>query len=129
MLRLLRSALVFIVPLMSIQADTPAQAAEKNTTIKKHSAASPWPEGKPRFSPLYSRTRWSDRDSKKFIALRDVGTTLQTLEAGFFRRARVVGDVLGEPSGDYSDAAWIRQGFANQFSGLAALEKMNSKQP
>ena len=123
MLRLLRSALVFIVPLMSMQADTPAQAAEKNTTIKKHSAASLWPEGKPRFSPLYSRMRWSDGDSKNTIAVHDVRITLQALEAGFFSRAKINGDVLGEPSGDYSDAAWIREGLANQISGLAALER------
>lgn len=123
MLRLLRSASVFIVLLASMQADMPAQAAQKSITIKKHSAASLWPEGKPRFSPLYSRTRWSDRDSKKFIAVHDVRITLQALEAGFFSRAKINGDVLGEPSGDYSDAAWIREGLANQFSGLAALEK------
>jgi hypothetical protein len=123
MLRLLRSALVFIVPLASVQADTPVQAAQKNTTIKKHSSASLWPEGEPRFSLLYSRMRWSDRDSKNTIAVRDVRITLQALEAGFFSRAKINGDVLGEPSGDYSDAAWIREGLANQFSGLAALEK------
>jgi hypothetical protein len=108
---------------MFMQADRPAQAAEKNTTIKKYSGAPLWPEGKPRFSPLYSRTRWSDRESKNTIAVRDVRITLQALEAGFFNRAKINGDVLGEPSGDYSDAAWIREGLANQFSGLAALEK------
>jgi hypothetical protein len=123
MLRLLRSASVFMVLLASMQADMPVQAAQKSITIEKHSSASLWPEGKPRFSPLYSRTRWSDRDSKNTIAVHDVRITLQALEAGFFSRAKINGDVLGEPSGDYSDAAWIREGLANQFSGLAALEK------
>jgi hypothetical protein len=122
MLRLIRFVLVFIVALTTIHAIVPAQAAQKKT-IKKQSSASLWPEGEPRFSPLYSPMRWSDRDSKNIIAVHDVRITLQALQAGFFSRAKMNGDVLGEPSGDYSDAAWVREGFADQLAGLAALEK------
>ena len=123
MLKLLGFVLMFVISLASVQAATSAQVAQKNTAIKKHVSASLWPEGAPRFSPLYSRVRWNDRVSQNTIATHDIRITLQALEAGFFSRAKINGDVLGEPSGDYSDAAWIREGFANQFSGMAALEK------
>lgn len=84
-----------------------------------------WPERSPRFAALYSAARFSDPLAAGLLETHDVRIVLAALKAGFFQRAYMDGDVLGEPRNDYSDAAWRQEGLACQFGGHAALEQGN----